>query len=43
MYNNELSFERESIINKYDKNELTWNNLIYGFNSENKSYLDERK
>ena len=41
MYNNELSFERELVINKYDKNEVSWNNLIYGFNGENKSYLDE--
>ena len=40
MYNNELSFEREKVMNKYDKNELTWNNIIYGFGNEKKSYLN---
>ena len=34
MFNNELSFERDTVMEKYDKNDITWNQLIYGFGNK---------
>ena len=39
--NGGVSYERENVIEKYQNNTITWNNIIYGFGSSKKDALDE--
>jgi len=38
---NQISYERDNVLKLYDNNEITWNNIIYGFNNQSKNMLEE--
>ena len=37
----EISYERENVMEKYQNNTITWNNIIYGFDSSSRTALKE--
>ena len=39
--NNQISYERDNVLKLYGNNEITWNNIIYGFNNQSKNVLEE--
>jgi DNA-directed RNA polymerase II subunit RPB2 len=40
MYGDELSIEREQILNRFERNDINWEQIVYGFGNK-KNYLED--
>ena len=41
LMNGEISFEREKVLEAYKNNTISWSNIIYGFNKQDKDALED--
>ena len=41
LMNGEISYERDNVLDAYKNNQITWNNIIKGFNNQGKDMLED--